>query len=397
MLAMEERTLILIKPGHQGLLAKLNTRLTQKGLELLAVKNVRDLDDIKEKWNDLHSSELDKIDSGPVTALVYQGLDAVNEARISLGDINVKDAFFRSESQGSAEQEIAMWFEEEDMAPAQPVQESESKERQSTVKGWHDLFIKCPLIADHIFSQMKLEEILQLTEVCQDWGQAVQKSEMVQKRLAETKLHKAAIEGWIRVAKLIIARGDSINERVILDGRCYHDNHGLSDHEWDCQCDPCMAINGRALIWAPLHGAVAMGHKDMTHLLLSKGADVNSLLQFWDRLVNTAWAYANQPSRHSVTTLTLVRSCRYDYYQTADSWAPLVAPLVDRQDLDNDYRLIEEALLQHGVNNTKHPETPTQRIVGIYTSLVWAFRDFTKSNDLDHSKEGCLVKKFNLK
>ena len=126
---MEERTLILIKPGHQGLLAKINTRLTQKGLEQVAVKNVRDLDDIKETWNDLHSSALDKIDSGPIIALVYQGLDAVNEARISLGDINVKDAFFRSENQETAEQEIAMWFEENDMAPAQPVHKNESKER----------------------------------------------------------------------------------------------------------------------------------------------------------------------------------------------------------------------------------------------------------------------------
>ena len=52
---MEERTLILIKPGHQRLLAKISTRLTQKGLEQVAVKNVRDLDDIKETWNDLHS------------------------------------------------------------------------------------------------------------------------------------------------------------------------------------------------------------------------------------------------------------------------------------------------------------------------------------------------------
>ena len=92
----------MIKPEgvQQGLLAKINTRLTKKGLEQVAVKTVQDLDDIKQNWNDLHSSELDKIDSGPVMALVYQGLDAVNEARIILGDINVKDAFFRCESQG---------------------------------------------------------------------------------------------------------------------------------------------------------------------------------------------------------------------------------------------------------------------------------------------------------
>ena len=155
---MEERTLILIKPEgvQQGLLEEINSRLaTQKGLKLVATKTVQDIDDfLKKKWNTQHSSVLDKIDSGPVIALVYRGLDAVNEARIELGDINVKDAFFRSEDQETAEQEIALWFEEKDMAPAQPVQKSESKERQSTVEGWHDLFIKCPHIADHIFSQL---------------------------------------------------------------------------------------------------------------------------------------------------------------------------------------------------------------------------------------------------
>ena len=82
---------------------------------------------------------MDKIDSGPVIALVYRGLDAVNEARIELGDINVKDAFFRSEDQETAEQEIALWFAEEDMLLAKPVQKIESnispKERKSTVEG----------------------------------------------------------------------------------------------------------------------------------------------------------------------------------------------------------------------------------------------------------------------
>ena len=167
---MEESTLILIKPEgvQQGLLEEINSRLaTQKGLKLVATKTVQDIDDfLKKKWNAQHSSVLDKIDSGPVTALVYQGLDAVNEARIALGDINVKDAFFRSENQETAEQEIALWFAEEDMLPAKPVQKIESnispKERKSTVEGWHDLFIKCPHIADQIFSQMNLEEILQM-------------------------------------------------------------------------------------------------------------------------------------------------------------------------------------------------------------------------------------------
>ena len=113
---MEETTLILIKPKgvQQGLLAEINSKLAvEKGLKLVTVKHVQDTDDIlKKKWNDLHSS-LDKIESGPVIALVYQGLDAINEARITLGYINMNNVF-RSESQGSAEQEIALWFTEKD-------------------------------------------------------------------------------------------------------------------------------------------------------------------------------------------------------------------------------------------------------------------------------------------
>ena len=47
--AMEEKTLILIKPEgvQKGLLAEITSRLTQKGLKQVAVKTVRDLDDIK--------------------------------------------------------------------------------------------------------------------------------------------------------------------------------------------------------------------------------------------------------------------------------------------------------------------------------------------------------------
>ena len=71
---MEERTLILIKPEgvQQGLLEEINSRLaTQKGLKQVAVKTVQDIDDsLKKKWNAQHSSVLDKIDSGPVIALV---------------------------------------------------------------------------------------------------------------------------------------------------------------------------------------------------------------------------------------------------------------------------------------------------------------------------------------
>ena len=403
---MEETTLVLIKPKgvQQGLLPEITSRLFQKGLKQVAVKTVLD-NSIQLKWNEVNF-KVDRIEAGPVIALVLEGHNAVEITRQAVADISVRKVH-RSETHEQAQKEIDLWFVPEEMSrpnsePEKTQLKNNTDQKARTVEGWHDLFIKCPCIADQIFDHLDLEEIYQLCEVCSDWNQAVHDSKKVQERLAETTLHKAAVEGWLRVAKLILARGDNVNERVSLDGGCHHDNHGLSDHRWNCQCDPCYAINGRALIWAPLHGAVAMGRVTMTHLLLAEGADVSSLLQFWDHLAKQIWGDTlyladPQPSRHSVTTLTLVRSCRQDYRWAEEIWAPLV----DRQDLDNDYRLIEEALLQHGVNNREHPETPgysSGRIValGTETSLVWAFRDFTKS-DLDHSKEGCLVKKFNLK
>ena len=374
----------MIKPGHQRLLAKINTRLTQKGLEQVAVKNVRDLDDIKETWNDLHSSALDKIDSGPVIALVYQGLDAVNEARISLGDINVKDAFFRCERQGSAEQEIALWFGEEDMATAQPAQESESKERQSTVKGWHDLFIKCPQIADHIFSQMNLEEILQLTEVCEDWGQAVQNSKMVQDRLSDVKLHKAAVEGWLRVAKILLDRGADPNQRIVCDGPCAM----LSPHRCHYRYTTYLRLS-----WTPLHGAVFMANKEMTQLLLSKGATsegVDSELRFYN------YIEPGNPCIHTATpiqlSMMLMTSSGTIISKTIKSFNP--QDRIEKRtwwEIKKDRKLVKDVLLQHS-ESTEHPKFPHCIHCPGFPEIIWCFRDFASHS----STKDCLVKRFNL-
>merc|ERR1711974_2430 len=103
-----------------------------------------------------------------------------------------------------------------------------------------------------------LEEILQLCEVCEHWGQAVKNSKKVQDRLSDVKLHKAAVEGWLKVAKLLLDRGDDPNERIVCDGPCFK----------SCRAD------GIALSWTPLHGAIVAHYnkKEMTQLLLSKGA-----------------------------------------------------------------------------------------------------------------------------
>ena len=75
-----ERTLVIIKPNKQGLLDEITARLIAKGLHLVAVKTVQDTD---------NSKSLGEVNTGPVTALVFQGVGAIDQTRISLGDISV--------------------------------------------------------------------------------------------------------------------------------------------------------------------------------------------------------------------------------------------------------------------------------------------------------------------
>ena len=219
---MEEKTLVLVKPEGvqgQGLPETTSRLVTHSGLKLVAVKTVLDIDGVQQKWNKVNF-KVDRIESGPVIALVFEGHNAVEITRQALADIGVRKVH-RSETQEQAQREIDLWFVPEEMSrpnsePEKTQLKNNKDQKARTVEGWHDLFIKCPCIANQIFSQMNLEEILQMCEVCEDWNQAVHDSKKLQKRLAETTSHKAAVEGWIRTAKRILDRGDNINERVIF-------------------------------------------------------------------------------------------------------------------------------------------------------------------------------------
>ena len=122
----------------------------------------------------------------------------------------------------------------------------------------------------------------------------------MQKRLAETTLQKAAIEGWIRVVKLLLDRGADPNQRIICDGPCIK----LSPH---C-CGHCKKAYGVALSWTPLHAAIVYLYddpqiaKEMTQLLLSKGATsegVDSELRFYN------YQEPGNPCIHKATPIQL--------------------------------------------------------------------------------------------
>ena len=174
-----------------------------------------------------------------------------------------------------------MWFTEEEIAPSNVNQievvssPDHQKERSKrSMNSWHDLFTKCPHIAEDIFVKMNLEEILQLQEVCVDWRKAVEESTKVQDRLSKVTLHKAAVQGWMRVAKILLDRGDDPNRRIVCDDCVPH------EHMWVLSgCHFCRELSRKALSWTALHGAVALGHKEMTQLLLSKGADTSLKLR----------------------------------------------------------------------------------------------------------------------
>ena len=148
-----ERTLVIIKPNKQGLLDEITARLIAKGLHLVAVKTVQGTD---------NSKSLGEVNTGPVTALVFQGVGAIDQTRISLGDISVSH-FQRSENQEAAEKEIPIWFTDEEIAPSNvnqiEVVSSPDHQKERSINSWHDLFTKCPHIAEDIFAKMNLEEI----------------------------------------------------------------------------------------------------------------------------------------------------------------------------------------------------------------------------------------------
>jgi len=67
-----------------------------------------------------------------------------------------------------------------------------------------------------------------------------------------------------------------------------------------------------------------------------------------------------------LTTLQIVRSYRREYPRAIHPTRRL-----DRQALQNHYRMIEEALLQQGVNNREHPEIPHALGSTTQTKAAW--------------------------
>ncbi|XP_052051250.1 nucleoside diphosphate kinase A [Apodemus sylvaticus] len=139
-MANSERTFIAIKPDgvQRGLVGEIIKRFEQKGFHLVGLKFLQASEDLlKEHYIDLKDRPfftglVKYMHSGPVVAMVWEGLNVVKTGRVMLGETNPADSkpgtirgdfciqvgrniIHGSDSVKSAEKEISLWFQPEEL------------------------------------------------------------------------------------------------------------------------------------------------------------------------------------------------------------------------------------------------------------------------------------------
>ncbi|XP_044275893.1 nucleoside diphosphate kinase B [Varanus komodoensis] len=135
-----ERTFIAIKPDgvQRGLIGEIIKRFEQKGFRLVAMKFMKASEEhLKEHYIDLkdrpfYAGLVKYMGSGPVVAMVWEGLNVVKTGRMMLGETNPADSkpgtirgdfciqvgrniIHGSDSVQSAEKEIKLWFKQSEL------------------------------------------------------------------------------------------------------------------------------------------------------------------------------------------------------------------------------------------------------------------------------------------
>ncbi len=149
-----ERTFVMIKPDgvQRGLIGEIISRIEKKGLKIVGMKMLRVSKDLAEnhyaehKGKDFFESLVDYITSSPVIAMVVEGRDAVKVMRSLVGKTNPLDAspgtirgdfamdvgrniIHASDSLESAEREISLFFNEDEILEYKKVDEDWVYER----------------------------------------------------------------------------------------------------------------------------------------------------------------------------------------------------------------------------------------------------------------------------
>ncbi|MFB6275478.1 MAG: nucleoside-diphosphate kinase [Halothece sp.] len=135
-----ERTFIMIKPDgvQRGLIGEIIKRFEQKGFNVIAMKTMNVSRELAEKHYDVHrdkpffSNLVEFITSAPVVAMVWEGEGIVAATRKIVGETNPLSAepgtirgdygisigrnlIHASDAVETAQREIALWFEEEEL------------------------------------------------------------------------------------------------------------------------------------------------------------------------------------------------------------------------------------------------------------------------------------------
>ncbi|XP_065197478.1 nucleoside diphosphate kinase B-like [Sycon ciliatum] len=136
----DERTFIMIKPDgvQRGLIGEILGRFERKGFKLVAMKfQQSDVAHLEKHYDDLKARPffpglVKYMASGPVCAMVWEGLNAVKTGRVMLGATNPADSApgtirgdlciqvgrnicHGSDSVESANKEIDLWFKKEEL------------------------------------------------------------------------------------------------------------------------------------------------------------------------------------------------------------------------------------------------------------------------------------------
>jgi nucleoside-diphosphate kinase len=140
-----ERTFLAIKPDgvQRALVGEIIRRFEDKGFTLVGLKFMKVSRELAEQHYDIHrekpffSGLVEFITSGPVVAMVWEGDGVVAAARKMIGatnpltaelgtirgdfGINIgRNIIHGSDAPETAQQEVSLWFKEEELASWQP-------------------------------------------------------------------------------------------------------------------------------------------------------------------------------------------------------------------------------------------------------------------------------------
>ena len=141
----QERTFIAIKPDgvQRGFVSEIIGRFEKKGFKLVALKQLVPSKELAQNHYGVHKERpffndlVDFISSGPVVAMVWEGLGVISSARKMIGatkpleaepgtirgdcSINIgRNIVHGSDSPDNASYEINLWFKEDEICEWEP-------------------------------------------------------------------------------------------------------------------------------------------------------------------------------------------------------------------------------------------------------------------------------------